>query len=179
MGVYVDPNGTTWHVLNGTEPKAKPQIVNPAWRDLAVLYARAWVAIERKNQNYARPERMRVVEFNNSIIDGNTSTYLVENEDVHALYNENVSRAEFTYRWFVTARRATDSETLRAKRIATNTSNITVGVGNEERESRRQPVLTGHDTQIRHLWPMLTYQRARNVERGRVRYNDVQYHDRP
>jgi len=139
MGVHVDPNGTIWHALNGTEPKTKPQIVEPPWRNIAVLYARTWVAIEDAEESYARPERMRVVEFNNSIVDGNTSTYLVENDDVRALYNESISRAEFTSRWFRTARKATESENELARYIAGGTTNITVGSGNEQRGSIVQP----------------------------------------
>jgi len=126
MGVYVDPNGTMWNVVNGTEPKAKPQIVEPVWRNIAVLYARAWTAIEQAEESYARPERMRVVEFNNSIVDGNSSTFVVKNEDVRALHNGSISKSDYTSNWFRRTRKATNLEVLEAEGIAGNTTNTTV-----------------------------------------------------
>jgi len=139
MGVWVDPNGTFWNVVNGTEPKSKPQIVEPVWREIAVLYSSTWNAIEQAEEDYARPERMRVVEFNNSIVDGNTSTFVVENDDVRALYNDSISRAEYTSRWFRTARQTTPRESYEANGIAGNTTNVTVGPDSSETSSLEHP----------------------------------------
>jgi hypothetical protein len=139
MGIYVDPNGTMWNVVNGTEPKSKPQIVEPVWREIAVLYSSTWNAIEQAEEDYARPERMRVVEFNNSIVDGNASTFVVENDDVRALYNDSISRAEYTSRWFRTARQTTPRESYEANGIAGNTTNVTVGPDSSETSSLEHP----------------------------------------
>jgi len=153
MGIYVDPNGTMWNVVNGTEPKSKPQIVEPVWRDIAVLYATTWNAIEQAEENYARPNRMRVVEFNNSIVDGNTSTFVVENDDVRALHNDSISRAEYTSRWFRTARQATPYEYYEAEGIAGNTTNVTVGPDSDGTSSVENPE-TAVDTPSPDLNPM-------------------------
>jgi len=139
MGIWVDPNGTFWNVVNGTEPKSKPQIVDPVWRDIAIRYASAWNAVERADKEYARPERMRVVEFNNSIVDGNTSTFVVENDDVRALYNGSISRAEYTSRWFWTVRQANPYEIYEVNGIAGNTTNITVGPDSSGTASLENP----------------------------------------
>jgi len=127
MGVHVDTNGTLWFVQNGTVSKASPQIVAPSWRDIADIYASSWAAIERSDENYTRPERMRVVEFNNSIVEGNASTFVVENDDVRAWYNESIARAEYTSRWFRTTREANNRELRIARAIAGETNNATVG----------------------------------------------------
>jgi len=126
-GFQVTESGTMWAVINQTESESSPNRVPPRWRELANVYATTWVGHLENNISGERPSELRVIEFNNRTNNANLSTFLVTEEDVKLLYNDEIEQPEYTSRWMGRVRAPFDREIEFSKDLAGRTGNSTIG----------------------------------------------------
>lgn len=115
-----------YFVINGTSEEASPRFNYAEFITIFRSYARAWEAAQENITEGTTPEKFRLLELDNDITDGNTTTLHITIDDAREWRSGNISASEYDGRYLETVRPMNESEDELAEEIMEGADNVTI-----------------------------------------------------